>query len=68
MGVPRCEAHAREQKARFSLREVAEACGTVADWEKQVRCRENGPLLEFLGTAQQELDRRIAKQRDRLRA
>lgn len=68
MGVPLCEAHAREQEACFDLGEVAEACGIVSDWEKQARCRNNEPLLEILGTVRLELDGRIAKQRELVRA
>lgn len=68
MGVPLCDAHAREQEACFVLGEVAEACGIVSDWEKQARCRNNEPLLEILGTVRLELDGRIAKQRELVRA
>lgn len=68
MGVPLCEAHAREQEARFGLGDVAEACAMVSDWEKQARCRDNEPLLEILGAVRRELDGRIAKQRELVRA
>lgn len=72
MGVPLCEAHAqahaREQEVCFDLGKVAEACGIVSDWEKQARCRNNEPLLEILGTVRLELDGRIAKQRELVRA
>ncbi len=68
MGVPLCEAHAREQEACFAMGELAQACGAVSDWEKQARIRNNEPLLEILGTVQLELDGRVAKQREFMHA
>ena len=59
---------AREQAAYCTLGELAQACGVISDWEKQARSLRNEILVLELGLMQQELDKRLARERVRLRA